>query len=154
MRANLRLWPVGAQQADKSTALVLVPSASRGSRCSGARWSARPRAVPAGCPSSTTCRLGHAEARGLSAGIGRCRRRRQLFSDASVFVKAVTATSRACYACAARGRSVSAGVSLVVVTPLRSAHDSMLVGASGYYGELWSARGSSYGDLCLLARQF
>ena len=44
---------------------------------------------------------------------------------------------------------VSAVVSLVVVTPLRSAHGSMLVGASGHYGELWSARGSSYGNLCL-----
>ena len=42
---------------------------------------------------------------------------------------------------------VSAVVSRVVVTPLRSAHDSMLVGASGHDGELWSARGSSYGDL-------
>jgi hypothetical protein len=64
--------------------------------------------------------------------------------------------SRPDCACGSVGKValVSAVVSLVVVTPLRSAHASMLVGASGHYGELWSARGSSYGDLCLLARQF
>ena len=49
---------------------------------------------------------------------------------------------------------VSAVVSLVVVTPLRSAHGSMLVGASGHYGELWSAGAQRYGDLAFLGRQF
>ena len=59
-------------------------------------------------------------------------------------------------ACGSVGKvaHVSAVVSLVFVTPLRSAHDSMQVGASGHYGELWSAWGGRYGDLCFLARQF